>query len=85
MLFKGFSVPFLLAIGTTAGFLPFDKRDTITDVTIYAYGVGISGLPVLADTKGTIILFSRTNSDEPRSSTYLCSNRLTSQSLFSDL
>jgi hypothetical protein len=41
----------LLAVGAAA--IPHDKRNTLSDVTIYAYGTGISGLPVLADSSGT--------------------------------
>ena len=45
----------LLAVGAAA--IPHDKRDTFSDVTIYAYGTGISGLPVLADLNGIYTIF----------------------------
>ncbi|TVY82301.1 hypothetical protein LSUE1_G002249 [Lachnellula suecica] len=50
MLFK--SLAFLvLAVGAAA--VPsISKRGTMTDMKIYAYGVGINGLPILADSTG---------------------------------
>lgn len=45
----------LLAVGATA--MPHDKRATVSDVTIYAYGTGINGLPILADSSGTMLSF----------------------------
>jgi hypothetical protein len=45
----------LLALGATA--IPQDKRATVSDVNVYAYGTGISGLPVLTDSNGTDTLY----------------------------
>jgi hypothetical protein len=41
----------LLALGVTA--IPQDKRVTVGDSKIYAYGTGVSGLPILTDSNGT--------------------------------
>lgn len=44
-------VSLLLAFGAAA--IPHEKRSTVDDQTIYAYGTGISGLPVLATSNGS--------------------------------
>ncbi|KAH8649786.1 hypothetical protein BX600DRAFT_554273 [Xylariales sp. PMI_506] len=36
--------------------LPGEKRSVLTDVVVYAYGDGISGLPVYADENGLAVL-----------------------------
>lgn len=41
----------LLALGVTA--IRQDKRVTVSGSKIYAYGTGISGLPILTDSNGT--------------------------------
>jgi hypothetical protein len=40
----------LLAVGVAV--IPCDKRDKVSDVTIYAYGTNVSGLPLLAHSSG---------------------------------
>ncbi|RDW74924.1 hypothetical protein BP6252_06066 [Coleophoma cylindrospora] len=42
----------LAVVGVSA--IPHDKRSIATDMTIYAYGTGISGLPVRANSNGDI-------------------------------
>jgi hypothetical protein len=41
----------ILVVGAAA--IPHDKRATISDATIYAYGTGMDGLPILSDSNGT--------------------------------
>lgn len=41
-----------LLLAATAMAIPHDKRKTVDGVSMYAYGTGISGRPVLADSNG---------------------------------